>query len=212
MKIVPRSAPLLRRLVAVAATAACLGASGQVGNSAKRILHNDGTVTESVSDLAKGELREAIYQPPFTSDGRGVLQSRRVVLLNEGGQPVQGVIYGGNDEMVGRVEFIYDDLGRLSEERNLNAQGQVFRRKFQSYEQSGKALPEKIVDYPAYAPKVQGAKINFTNVVPPPGQNGAASQQPSQPGQTPQIQTVSPRNKPKTDEKKKKGFFDFLKK
>jgi hypothetical protein len=101
-------------------------------------------------------------------------------------------------------------LGRVVEERNLNAQGQVFRRKFQTYDQSGKPQPEKIVDYAANAPKIQANRINFTNLAPP-DQNGGV-QQPNQPGQ-PQIQTVSPRGKAaKPDEKKKKGFFDFLKK
>ena len=208
MRTVPRSAPLLRWLVAVVATAACLGASGQGTNSAKKVLHLDGTVTESVSDLSKAELRESTF------DSRGVLLSKRIVLLNESGLPVQGVIYNGKDEMVGKVQFFYDDLGRVSEERSLNAQGQVFRRKFQAYDQSGKPLPEKIVDYSGNAPKIQSNTINFTNIVPPPGQNGTATpsgvQQPLQPGQTPQIQTVSPRNKPA--DKKKKGFFDFLKK
>lgn len=181
-------------------------ASGQATNFAKKILHTDGTVTESTSDLTKGELRESTF------DSRGVLLSKRIVLLNEHGLPVQGVIYGGNDELLGRVQFVYDDLGRLSEERSLNSQGQVFRRKFQLYDQAGKALPAKIVDYAANAPKVASNNINFTTG--PSGQAApvapsAAGAQPRLPGQAPQIQSVSPRSgtsKP-PEPKERKSFF-----
>lgn len=41
--------------------------------SSKRILHSDGTGTESASDVEKGEVRESTY------DARGVLQSQTVV-------------------------------------------------------------------------------------------------------------------------------------
>src|SRR5438045_3267638 len=99
MKTTGRSTPFLQCLVACGSVALCLAASGQAVNTAKRILHQDGTVTESVSDLSKGELRESTFQPPFTADGRGVLMSKRIVLLNESGLPVQGVIYNGRDEM-----------------------------------------------------------------------------------------------------------------
>jgi YD repeat-containing protein len=197
-------------LVAAFVLAACLDASAQTANTAKRVEHKDGTVTMSVSDVEKGELRESTF------DGRGVLLTQRIVLLNERGQPVQGVIYNGRDELVGSVRFAYDDLGRVTEEISLNSQGQPFRRKIQQYDLSGKPLTTKIVDYSQNAPSIATNSINFTNVVPPPNAGAAANpagaQAPKQPGEAPQIQTVSPRSKANKTEEKKRGFFDFLKK
>jgi hypothetical protein len=184
-------------LAAAFALLACVDAHGQATNTAKKVLHADGTVTESVSDSAKGELRESTF------DARGVLLSKRIVLLNERGLPVQGVIYDGKDAMVGSVRFVYDALGRMQEEISLNAQGQVFRRRIQQYDQSGKPLPVKIVEYAANTPASGASKIDFTGVTPAPGTAAAAPQAPKQPGETPQIQTVNPRAKPE----EKKGFF-----
>ena len=156
----------VRWLVAAVALGVCVAASGQATNSAKKVLHPDGTYSESVSDVEKGELRESTF------DARGVLLTKRIVLLNERGQPVQGMIYDGKDDLVGSVRFAYDDLGRMQEEISLNAQGQVFRRKIQGYDQSGKPLSTKIVDYAQNAPKISTGSINFTNKVPGPNQGG----------------------------------------
>src|SRR4051812_20605642 len=156
--------PLLQCLLAGLALAACLDASGQASNTAKKVLHPDGTMTESVSDVEKGELRESTF------DARGVLLTKRIVLLNERGLPVQGMIYDGRDALVGSVRFAYDDLGRMLEEISLNAEGQPFRRKIQSYDASGKPLATKIVEYSQNAPKIAGGSINFTTKVPGPNQ------------------------------------------
>ena len=203
----------VRWLVAAVVLGVCVAASGQATNSAKKVLHPDGTYSESVSDVEKGELRESTF------DARGVLLTKRIVLLNERGQPVQGMIYDGRDDLVGSVRFAYDDLGRMQEEISLNAQGQIFRRKIQGYDATGKPLATKIVDYSQNAPKIATGSINFKNMVPPPNQGGAPAtatptampQGPKQPGQAAPVQSVSPRNKP-TEEKKKRGVFDFLKK
>jgi hypothetical protein len=199
-------------LVAVLALMSGPIAWGQAGNSAKTVLHDDGTVTESVSDLEKGEMRETTY------DSRKVVVSKRIVLLNDRGQPVQGMIYGGRDDLVGSVRFAYDDLGRMLEEISLNSQGEVFRRKIHTYDAAGNPLPTKIVDYSKNAPQIASNTINFTNttaargqaVAPTQAQAPAAGSAPKQPGEAPQIQKVSPRGKP--EEKKKRGLFDIFKK
>jgi hypothetical protein len=206
MRIATSSAPFLRWLFAAAALVVSLNVSAQVSNSAKKVLHQDGTISESVSDLAKGELRESTF------DSRGVLLSKRIVLLNEHGMPVRGVIYSGSDEPLGQVQFFYDDLGRMKEELSLNAQGHPFRRKFQLYDQSGKPLPPKIVDYNENAPKVASNNFNFTTTTPSPFQGGGAPSADGnpgvrQPGQAPQVQSVSPNTKPAEE---KKGFFKKL--
>jgi hypothetical protein len=193
-------------LAAAGLLVACPALSAQATNSSKKVLHSDGTVSESVSDMEKGELRESTY------DARGVLLSKKVVLLDERGLPVQGVIYGGRDELVGSVKFAYDSLGRLQEEISLNSRGEIFRRKIQMYDQSGNPLPTKIVDYSSNAPQVSSNTINFRGVTPPPGETAAgAAAAPKQPGEAPQIQSVSPNSKPKTEEKKR-GLFNLFKK
>ncbi|MFZ4765079.1 MAG: hypothetical protein ACOYMN_08995 [Roseimicrobium sp.] len=223
MKIASRSAPSFLWLV-VGGTLVLAGdlSAQQTPNYAKKILHDDGTSTESVSDTAKRELRETTYDP------RGVAIMKRIVLLNESGLPVQGVIYDGSDNLAGRVQFWYDDLGRPKEERSLNAQAQVFRRKFFLYDATGAPLPAKVVDYAENAPRIRSASVNFTNV-PSRGRSAPSSTGTKLPGAAPQIQTVSPRtgaglpmtpnanvptaptSEPKEPEKKKRGLFDFLK-
>lgn len=214
---VPRASWLLPAGLLVLCCSPLQAQQAGASNYAKKVLHQDGTSTESVSDTAKRELRETTY------DARGVVLTKRIVLLNESGQPVQGVIYDGADNLAGRVQFLYDDLGRPNEERSLNAQGQVFRRKFMLYDAAGKPLPSKVVDYAQNAPAIRSGSINFTNTVPPPGQArstaaAAADTTPKQPGQTPQIMTVSPRSggavpaAPATapaEEPKKRGFLGF---
>jgi YD repeat-containing protein len=199
-------APLLRRLLMTCALVVCVNVHAQLSNSAKKVLHQDGTISESVSDLAKGELRESTF------DSRGVLLSKRIVLLNEQGLPLRGVIYSGSDEPLGQVEFYYDDLGRVKEELSRNAQGQPFRRKIQEYDQSGRPLNPKIVDYAANAPKVASNNFNFTKITPSTVQGAsgvpAGSPQVKQPGQAPQIQAASPTNPGTTKPpEEKKGLF-----
>ena len=199
MITVTRFAPLLRGLVTALALGLCLHASAQ-SNFSKKVLHTDNTTTESWSDVDRGELRESTF------DSRGVLMSKRVVLLNEQGQPVQGIIYNGRDQMVGSVQFAYDDLGRMKEEISLNAQGQIFRRKIQGYDQTGQPLASTVFDYSGNAPPMSTASVNFTKR-PGAGQGAAPAaaqpEQPKLPGQAPQIEKVSPNSKPE----EKKGFF-----
>jgi hypothetical protein len=159
--------------------------------SARAILHTDGTRTESVKDVIKREMKDTTY------DARGVVIATKIFLLNDNGEPVQGVIRDGADNLIARVQFFFDDLGRVIEERCVNTQNEIFRRVIHQYDPNGRPLPVKSFDYEVNAPSMRAGKINFTNIVPPPDGNGTAapapSGQPQQPGQAPQIQTVSPR-------------------
>lgn len=159
--------------------------------SARKILHTDGTSTESVKDVVKREMKDTTY------DARGVVIATKIFLLNDNGEPVQGVIRDGADNLIARVQFFFDDLGRVIEERCVNTQNEIFRRVIHQYDSNGRPLPVKSFDYAVNAPSMKAGRINFTTVVPPPDQGGtAASAQPQQPGQAPQIQTVSPRSSP----------------
>lgn len=180
---------------------------------AKAVLHQDGTRTDSVKDFTGRQLTETTY------DSRNVAIARKTFLLNEGGDPLQGLIQDGAGNLIARVEFYFDSLGRLIEERCVNTRSEVFRRVIRQYDASGKALPPKAFDYSVNAPNMKPATLNFTTVVP--GPEPATTTVNQTPG-APQIMTVNPTGrasvkadssaKPGTEEKKKKGWFGFGKK
>lgn len=186
--------------------------------SAKAILHTDGTRTESVKDVTKREMKDTTY------DTRGVVIATKIYLLNDNGDPIQGVIRDGADNLIARVQFYFDDLGRLIEERCVNTQNEIFRRVIHQYDVNGKALPVRSFDYAVKAPNMMVGKINFTKTLPPPDESESTAPtkgpaQPKLPGQAQQVQTVSPRSGAVTtapaapaEEKKSRGFFGFGKK
>jgi hypothetical protein len=180
---------------------------------AKAVLHQDGTRTDSVKDYTGRQLTETTF------DSRNVAIARKTFLLNENGDPLQGLIHDGAGNLIARVEFYFDSLGRLIEERCVNTRSEVFRRVIRQYDPSGKSLPPKAFDYVVNAPNMKAATLNFTTVVPGPEPASTAVAQ-APPG-SPQIMTVSPSTgrasvKPESakpqEEKKKKGWFGFGKK
>lgn len=155
---------------------------------AKGILHDDGTRTDSVKDIQKRETAETTY------DSRNVVIAKKVFMLNENGDPIQGIIYDGAGNLIARVQFFFDDLGRITEERCLNPQGEIFRRVIRQYDPSGKPLPPKAFDFNVKSPTMKPSVMDFTKVVPGPDQTpGAVANEPKQPGQKPKISTASPR-------------------
>lgn len=215
-----RSRQKLRLLVTflLALPALSLLAQQQIGNSqlhAKAVLHPDGTRTESVKDTTKREMMDSVY------DSRGVVISKKVYLLNENGDATQGVIYDGAGNVIARVQFYFDDLGRVIEERCLNTKGEIFRRVIRQYDPSGKSLPPKAFDYQVNAPNMRASTLDFTKNSPATSSTPSSVANPvAEPGQTPQVMTVSPRTGARTptatkeepEEKKKRGFFGFGKK
>lgn len=174
---------------------------------AKAVLHQDGTRTDSVKDFTGRQITETTYS------ANNVAIARKTFLLNENGDPLQGVIYDGANNLIARVHFYFDSLGRLMEERCVNTRNEVFRRVIRQYDASGKSLPPKAFDYAVNAPNMKPAPLNFTKVVPPPEQAPAASV-PTE-GRTPQIMTVSPATgrttvqpaSPAKEEKPKRRWF-----
>jgi hypothetical protein len=152
---------------------------------ARALIHQDNTRTDLMKDPLKHEMTETTF------DARGVVISKKKYLLNENGDPTQGVIYDGADNLIARVQFRFDDLQRLSEERCVNLQGEVFRLVLHQYDSSGKALPLKAMDYKTKAPNMRVATIDFTRTGRSP-RPLAAPTGPAQPGQAPQIESVSP--------------------
>jgi len=160
----------------------------------KATLHDDGTRTESVKDMNKREITETTY------DSRGIVISKKLFMVNENGDPIRGIIYDGQGNHIAKVDFGFDDLGRLRVERCTNMQGEVFRQVIHTYDPSGKRLRPQAFDYAVKAPNMKPATIDFTGRKPAPDRSvdtaGAASetQQPQvvQPGQQPQVMSVSP--------------------
>lgn len=156
---------------------------------AKGILHEDGTRTDSIKDVQKRETSETTY------NANNVVIAKKVFILNENGDPLQGIIYDGAGNLIARAQFFFDSLGRITEERCINPQGEIFRRVIRQYDASGKALPTRAFDFAVNAPAMKPAVMDFTKMVPGAGhESGTTSMQPKQPGQKPQITTASPRS------------------
>lgn len=175
--------------------------------NARTVLHQDETRTESVTDPIKKQQTETTF------DSRGVVIAERVFLLNENGDPTQGVIYDGAKNLIARVIFYFDDLGRVVEERCVNTRNEIFRRVIRQYDKSGNPMPPQAFDFPVNAPNMKVGTIDFTNMPALPPKQGPGA---SQPGQAPQAQpgpsSQTPPTAPPAEEKKKKFRFFWQKK
>ncbi len=202
------AACLLAVVVCCLAGAPALHAQRIIGSSvnARTVLHQDDTRTESVKDPVKMQQTETTYRG-------NVVIAERIFLLNQNGDPTQGVIYDGAKNLVARVIFYFDDLGRVVEERCVNARGEIFRRVIRQYDRSGKPAPPKAFDYPVNAPNMSVGSVDFTNMpMLPPKEGGGAG---AQPGQRPQAQpTSSPQvpAAPPAEEKKRRFRLPWQKK
>ncbi|MEI6534248.1 MAG: hypothetical protein WCN98_02820 [Verrucomicrobiaceae bacterium] len=151
----------------------------------RALLHPDGTRTDSIKDVNKHEMIETTY------DARSVVIAKKTFLLNANGDPTQGVIYDGAGNLIARVQFFFDDLGRMIEERCSNTQGQIFRRVIHRYDANGKALPADAHDFAVNSPTMRPSSVDFTHS-PQRAPGAPRSNAPVQPGQGGQIETVSP--------------------
>lgn len=124
---------------------------------ARAVKHEDGTYSHSIKDVRKREMIDSTY------DARKVLITKKRFLLNERGDPIQGVIYDGANNLMANVQFYFDNLGRVIEERLINTQGQIFRRVIRQYDASGKALEPRAFDYAVNTPKAKVSPVDFTN-------------------------------------------------
>ncbi len=146
-------------LLFVATTTA--GPNGQrvVGRT---IYHKDKSRTESVSNPETREMTEMTY----TADN--VLSVKKVFLMNEKGEPLQGNVYDGRGNLVARVQCNYDELGRRKEDRLMNLNGEIFQQVIHEYGADGKALTPKVINLnTAAAPSIRPAAIDFTKQTAP---------------------------------------------
>jgi hypothetical protein len=145
------------------------------GVHARAQYHPDNSRTESISYPATRELEEKTY------DANGVLQMRKHYLLNEQGQPSQGNIYDGKNNLVARSMLLFDDYGRAKEMRTANLQGEVFQQVIYEYDANNKAKTPKVINHNVKMPTFRPAAIDFTQSTPPPSNlvpsmNGASQQ------------------------------------
>ena len=159
--------PVTAALLVVLSTVAAMARDTRnFSQNARTVIHADESYTESVQDISAREQREVTYSPKPQS----VVIAKKVYLLDEKGQPLQGNIYDGRDQLKARAQFLYDSFGRLSEQRMFNLQGEVYQTITFGYDSNGKALPPKSQTFNVKAPDMKPGTVDFTNQGRAPGQ------------------------------------------
>jgi hypothetical protein len=146
--------------------------------SARTVYHTDGTFTESVQDLQLRTQTEHTYAARATNADAKTLIAKKVYLLNERNEPVQGNIYDGRDQLKARVQFFFDSFGRRSEQRMMNLRGEVYQRITFGYDEKGNPTPPHSQSYNVQSPDLKPAVVDFTQQAPAPldrSQGGATS-------------------------------------
>jgi hypothetical protein len=151
---------MIRLLAAFLLTAVSLFAqpSKVSAVNARTTYHNDGsgTYTTSVQNPEKHTQEEETFS------AQKVRIARKVYLLNERNEPVQGNIFDGKDRLVARVLFRFDAFGRRIQQRFMNLQGQVYQDIFFDYDTKGVALLPRSQTYNVAAPDIRPGVIDFT--------------------------------------------------
>ena len=188
-------------LLAATALAANPSMQAVVGRT---VYHPDNSRSETVRDMNVREMTETTYNPA------NAVVSKKVFLLNEKGEPVQGNIYDGRGNLVARAQCFYDEFGRRREDQLTNLGGVVFQRIVHEYDKNGKALTPKVVNL-SQSPTLRPEAIDFTRTaapaVPVSPEAGAAN---SRFAPTPAAPTSGPTAAPSPEEPAKGSFFKRL--
>lgn len=160
-------------LLAAAVSQAANPPSARPGIIARSHYHDDNSHTESLLDMTVRELEEKTF------DANGVLTMRKHYLVNELGQPTQGNVYDGRNNLVARSMMVFDSFNRLKEMRTANLQGEVFQQILYEYDANGKMQKPKVINYNTKTPTFRTATIDFTKTMPPPDQPQTAALQPA---------------------------------
>ena len=146
----------------------------------RTIYHLDKSRTESVRDPVTRELTEMSY------DANNVLTVKKVFLLNEKGEPLQGNVYDGRGNLVARCQSIYDEFNRRKEDRLMNLNGEVFQQVIHEYGADGKAKTPKVINLNVKSPTIKPGLIDLTK------SGGAPQQAQTMNGSQPQAPTTTP--------------------
>lgn len=139
-------------LLALPAAAATPAGQTIVGRS---VYHPDDSRSETVLDMNVREMTETTY------NASNAVVSKKVFLLNEKGEPLQGNIYDGRGNLIARAQCIYDEFGRRKEDRMTNLRGEVFQRILHEYDATGKAQKPKVMNL-TQSPSIRPAAIDLT--------------------------------------------------
>lgn len=176
----------------------------------RTVYHLDDSRTESVSDPNIREMTETTY------NSAGQLTVKKVFLLNEKGDPVQGNVYDGRGNLVARCQVVFDEFGRRKEDRLVNLNGEPFQQVIHEYGKDGRALPPKVVNLKTgAAPTIKPAPIDFTQPQGGAALPGEASSSRFAPVQVPSGAQPAPAPNPAApapvpEEKPKTNFFKRL--
>ncbi|MDF1752235.1 MAG: hypothetical protein P1U89_05590 [Verrucomicrobiales bacterium] len=111
--------------------------------------HSDGTYTETISDIEHVQADNLVIQhtkkKSLTGDDPIVLE--RKITLNPSGNPDEVMIYDGRGSYKYRGKFVYDNFGRVIEQRLWSSSGAPLRKVVQKYDHQGEPLPLETYDY-----------------------------------------------------------------
>ncbi len=102
---------------------------------AKKVIHKDGAITETIVDPFKNT------RVQLTKDKNGTLQVKRTFVMDTKGRIRNGLIQDGTGSILGRTEYGYDSWDRINEERLFHSKGPLVRRTLFEFTPDGKTIP-----------------------------------------------------------------------
>jgi len=101
----------------------------------RTVLHDNGTRTVSKKDINTKQMEKKVL------NAEDVLVARSIFQIDSEGNFQRGQIFNGRGQLMYVSEFIYDDYGRLMEERVSDGNRRPVRRLVYKYDAFGKAQP-----------------------------------------------------------------------
>ncbi|MEM7144168.1 MAG: hypothetical protein AAF591_03470 [Verrucomicrobiota bacterium] len=100
----------------------------------RTILHPDGSRTISKKDTNA----QVINQETLNATGQLIM--KRVYQLDAEGKEQRGFVFDSRNQLIYRIGFFYDEIGRLKEEALYNTLGVVVRRQIYEYDRVGNLI------------------------------------------------------------------------
>ena len=119
----------------------------------RSIDHPDGSFTETIRDDDPENKTANNLVIQKTKSKNGTLLLKRSIMLNQMGNPAEVMIHDGAGRYKYRGVFVYDNMGRISDELLYDAKGNPLRRTVQEYDLQGIPKPLKTLDYSPNIPK-----------------------------------------------------------
>jgi YD repeat-containing protein len=123
------------------------------GVVARFVYHDDGRRTETIRTPENRTLESITRNPD------GSLVTREKVQLNASGDPVQAMRYDAQNNLITKVVYLYDRLGRKTAERTYNRHNRAVRDVIYGYDENGKAKPPVARNYRDDTPRAPTAPM-----------------------------------------------------